>query len=113
MWIATPAAGFFSIVQKPEDPDGRICIRARVPADLDVLRERYLPSLTETVLGKGTDYPARAWADREAVAQAMASIVRDLSYGNVKLEVARVQGYERARVYGRAWSAFLDLERLD
>lgn len=43
MWLVT-IIGFFSIVQKPGQAG--LTIRARVAADLDRLREQYLPTLS-------------------------------------------------------------------
>ena len=52
MWLFT-TIGFFSVVQKPRQSG--LTIRARVAADLGQLRERYLPSLSATIVGAGTD----------------------------------------------------------
>ncbi len=46
MWLLIPE-GFFSIVQKEDEKE--LCVRARVGADLDRLRQTYLPTLGETV----------------------------------------------------------------
>ena len=45
MWLFT-RFGFFSIVRKPGDDN--LTVRARVAADLDALREQYLPELSAT-----------------------------------------------------------------
>ena len=100
MWILTPD-GFYSIVQKRGETD--LCVRARVGADLDRLRENCLPSLTETVETPDGDYRYRAWASHEAVAEALAAVVRDLRYDNFKNEVAR-NDHERAAVYHDVWN---------
>ena len=81
MWLLTPD-GFYSIVQKHGESD--LCLRARVAADLDRLRERYLPSLTATTETPSGDYRFRAWASHEAVAEALATIARELDYDNFK-----------------------------
>lgn len=99
MWLLTPD-GFYSIVQKRGETD--LCVRSRVGADLDRLRERYLPSLTETTETDGSDYRYRAWASHDAVADALAAIARELDYDNFKSEVART-GYERADTYHHVW----------
>ncbi len=109
MWLFTPF-GFFSIVQKQEGDT--LTIRARVREDLDRLREQYLPSLSSTVAGGGTDYPFRATAARKAVATAVARITEDITYSNFKNEVARELGHERAHVYGSVWGVMRDLEDL-
>lgn len=99
MWLLTPD-GFYSIVQKRGETE--LCVRARVAADLDRLRENYLPSLTETIETLDGDYRCRAWASHEDVAAALASIVRELDYANFKNEVAR-RDPDRADAYHDAW----------
>lgn len=99
MWLLTPD-GFYSIVQKRGETD--LCIRARVGADLDRLRETYLSSLTETAETPGGDYRYRAWASHEAVSEALAAIARDLHYDNFKNEVARRDPH-RAHAYHEVW----------
>ena len=53
VWLLIPE-GFFSIVHK--DDEDELCVRSRVAADLEQLRNRYLPSLSETVETPGADY---------------------------------------------------------
>ena len=60
---------FLSVVQKPGE--AQLTVRARVAADLDPLRERYVPSLSATVANDGTDYPFRARVSRKAFSEAM------------------------------------------
>jgi hypothetical protein len=66
-----------------------LCIRARDAGDLDRLRARYLPTLTETLQTRGGDYRCRAWVSREALAQGFAAVARDLDHSNFKDEVYR------------------------
>lgn len=108
MWLMTPL-GFFSIVRKPGDV--HLTVRSRERADLHALRERYLPSLTPTVTGAGTDYPHRATCTAEAWGSALASMAHDIDYSNFKSTVASRQGPARAMVYGRVWSDLLAIER--
>ena len=111
MWLMTPI-GFFSIVEKHNDRhDGTLTVRARVEGDLAALKSRYLPELGEIKAGEGTDYQFRATAPREAVARALSQLTLDLDYANFKDEVSRVQGYERARVYGEVWGRLHQLQR--
>jgi len=126
MWLFS-TVGFFSIVQCdanstyestafPKLNSGELVtdvlsVRARVPEDLDALRAKYAPKLGETVLIPGRDYPARAYIQREAWAEAMVRIVLDLSYKNYKSEVARVQGVDRAHLYGDVWSVMYGAEQ--
>jgi hypothetical protein len=79
MWLLTPL-GFYSIVQKPGEAE--LCIRARDAGDLDRLRARYLPTLTGTPETRSGDYRYRAWVAREALAEGLAAIARDLNYSN-------------------------------
>ena len=108
MWIFTPQ-GFYSVVDT-HDRVGQLCVRSRDAADLDNLRDVYLPELGETIVGAGTDYPFRAYVDRGALANAMWQIAMDVNYDNFKNEVARVQGYDRAHVYSGVWHQMLKLE---
>lgn len=107
MWTLTPF-GFFSAVRK--HGDAHLTIRARVATDLDALRSRYLPTLSPTVTGGGTDYPFRATCSPEAWGDALAAMGRDIDYANFKDEVAKRQGTARAKVYGGVWSQLLALE---
>lgn len=103
--------GFFSIVEKPYDRyDGTLTVRARVGGDLVELKNRYLPELGEIKAAQGTDYRFRATAPREAVACALSQLTLDLDYSNFKDEVSRVQGNDRARVYGEVWNFLYRLQ---
>lgn len=107
MWLFT-RDGFYSVVDKA--PEGKLCVRARAAEDLDLLRSSYLPTLGRTIKNAGTDYPFRAFADREAVAEAAAAAVRDITYANFKNEVRARRGDEREGVYHSVWAALLRLE---
>ena len=105
MWLLIPE-GFYSIVQKEGEKE--LCVRARVGADLDRLRETYLPTLGATVETPGSDYRYRAWIDRDDLAEGMAEIVRNLDWANFKDEVARHDA-SRAHVYGQVWNILGEL----
>jgi len=107
MWIFT-TFGFFSVVQKPGTD--YLTIRSRTRDDLDALRARYLPTLSKTITGGGTDYPFRATVAHDELADAMVEIVRDVTYANFKREVQHAAGEHRAHVYGRVWTELLALE---
>ena len=110
MWLFTPD-GFYSVVDKHDEwHPGQLCVRARAAEDLANLRGGFLPKLGETIVGAGTDYPYRAWAPREDVAAWVSSQVMTLDYSNFKNEVARVQGRERAHIYGGVWTQMLKAE---
>jgi hypothetical protein len=100
MWLLIPE-GFYSIVQKPGDVE--LCVRARDRVDLDRLRETYMPGLGPTKETPGHDYRYRAWVSREALAEGLAAVARDLAYSNFKSEVGRREP-ERAQVYHKVWS---------
>jgi hypothetical protein len=101
MWLLIPE-GFYSIVQKPGD--ARLCVRARDPRDLDRLRDTHMPGLGQTKETPGNDYRYRAWVSRDAVAEGLAAIARNLAYANFKSEVGS-RDRERAHVYSHVWSA--------
>ncbi len=106
MWIFT-TIGFFSAVQKPGTDF--ITIRARVRNDLESLRDKYLPELTDPIAKAGTDYPWRATISHVKFAEALSRIALDIDYGNFKDEVAKQQGKPRAHRYGKVWSALYDM----
>ena len=110
MWLITNS-GFYSVVQKPGNPN--LTIRSRVKEDLDRLRDGYLPSLGETIEGAGTDYRYRATASHEAVAEAMSRMAMDIDYSNFKDSVAEEQGHARAGVYHDVWAALMQLRGQD
>lgn len=113
MWLLTPF-GFFSIVQKPWDrKDGMLTVRARVRADLEALREGFMPELGEIAEDAGADYRYRARATQEAVAEAAKRVALAIDYDNFKSEVARRQGRERADLYHRVWEALGELQPPD
>jgi hypothetical protein len=111
MWLITPT-GFFSVVQKADDVEaGTLTLRARVRSDLEALQARWLPDLGPITESRHTDYRFRAKAPREAVAAAMADMLRHLDYANFKNEVARVQGRDRAATYHHVWDALYPLQQ--
>ena len=110
MWLVTPI-GFFSVVEKPEDKAGdTLTVRARVRADLESLREKYLPGMGKITESDRSDYRFRAVAPRAEVAAAMASMINGLSYSNFKNEVAKRQGSARAHLYHDVWEVLYRLK---
>lgn len=109
MWLLTPF-GFFSVVRKPQDEaEGLLTIRARVRADLEALRETWLPGMGEIVAGAGTDYRYRARVPRAELGLAMANLVSGIDYENFKDEVKHRQGSSRAQAYGEVWHVLAGL----
>lgn len=104
MWLFT-SIGFFSVVQKPGTD--YLTVRSRVASDLEQLRERYMPELSATIEGVGSDYPFRATISHKDFAQGLAQVALDINYGNFKDEVARQMGDDRADIYGKVWATLL------
>jgi hypothetical protein len=107
MWLFTNI-GFFSVVQKPNTTF--LTLRARVAADLDNLRQKFMPGLSATATQGGTDYPYRATLTHAEFAAGLAKMGQDIHYGNFKNEVARQMGPERSHVYHKVWEDLLELE---
>lgn len=111
MWLITPT-GFFSIVQKPSDVAANtLTVRARVRQDLDALRAQFLPGLGAVEESLCNDYRFRAVAPRAEVAAALADMVTRLDYSNVKSQVAKVQGPQRAHLYHEVWDVLYQLQK--
>lgn len=75
-----------------------LAIRARAAADLDALREHYLPDLSETASKGGADYPYRATCSHADFAAAQVKIALAIDYSNFRNQVAAAHGERRARV---------------
>lgn len=100
MWLFTEV-GFFSVTRVPRSSD--LQVRARVREDLDVLRDRYIPSLSDTHVTPQRDYPYRAFCTHLAMAKAVARVVQDIDYVNFKNRVTEVQGLPRHNLYAKVW----------
>lgn len=108
MWIFT-VFGFFSVTQVKDKP-GTLQIRARVREDLDNLRSKYLPSLSETIQLPGRDYPYRGYASNDDVALAISRAILDINFDNFKNEVIHTQGLPRELLYAKVWSVMYKAE---
>jgi hypothetical protein len=108
MWLIT-TTGFYSIVKKPGEKD--LTIRSRVKKDLVTLRDKYLQNMGEIVRTDNADYRYRARISHAEFAAAAAQMVLDIEYDNFKNTVAKVQGHNRAHVYGNVWEDLLVLEK--
>ncbi len=106
MWLFT-AQGFYSVVAHRDDPETLI-VRARTAGDIEALREQ-VPGI-EPFEDAGADYRHRAYVSRAEWLAAVAQLTADIDYDNFKSEVAREQGYERARLYGHVWGEMLGLQ---
>ncbi len=106
MWLFTKF-GFFSVVNKGDNDE--LTVRSRTKSDLDRLRNHYLPSLSPSRAHEGTDYPWRATTSPTALGEAMRVIAQDIDYANFKDEVALGLGKDRAKRYGKIWSALYDM----
>lgn len=110
MWIFS-SVGFFSVVEKPEDRDtGMLTVRSRVKADLDALRERFMPELGPSIKGGGTDYGYRANIPREAFSEGMKRVCESIDYPNFKNAITVQQGHHRANIYSKVWTVLRPLE---
>jgi len=109
MWILT-TVGFFSVVQKRGD--SFLTVRARIASDLDHLRKKYMPELSETVTGQGTDYPYRATISHDDFSRGMVKLMRDIRHSNFKNEVSKKMGGKREKAYSKPWHDLQDLEGL-
>jgi hypothetical protein len=110
MWLITNF-GFFSVVEKSEQKGtGTLTVRARVLADLQQLKDRYLPGMGSIQTGGGTDYRYRAVVSRDDVAEAFRRAIADIDYANFKNSVAASQGTARSSVYHDVWDALWKLQ---
>ena len=96
MWIIT-TIGFFSAVQKRGTTF--LTVRARVASDLDALRTKFMPQLSPTIEGAGTDYPFRATISHKDFGSGLSKMGEAIRYDNFKSEVGRRMGRRR----GRGW----------
>lgn len=113
MWLVT-TFGYFSIVQKNSDREaGTLTVRSRIHRDLEMLRDKYLPGMSEISRSGGADYPYRAKARREDLAQAFAAAIMDLAYSNFKAETALQLGHRREDAYNEVWLALRKLQQLE
>lgn len=106
MWMIT-TRGFYSAVQKRNDPPNMLTIRARAREDLENLSD-LLPDI-EIKDGGGTDYPYRTRVLVSDWARVCATLALEVDYSNFKDEVKKKQGKARADIYMRIWSALLSL----
>ena len=115
MWLFT-TIGFFSVVEKPIDGANTdapmLAVRSRVPGDLEALRDRYMPELSEPIATPRADYKFRAAISHTDFARGLARLAEDIHYDNFKTAVGKAQGYEREHVYHGVWSAAMQLEHL-
>ena len=111
MWIVTDR-GFFSVVDKGE-PEGCLCVRARVREDIENLcRLDSLTSYADTIEeSELSDYRFRIHVKREDWVKAAADLSEQIDYDNFKNAVAARQGYERASVYSKVWSVLFGLQK--
>lgn len=110
MWLFN-SCGFYSVVIKPGDEaEGMVTVRSRLKADLEALRDKYMPELGEIITGAGTDYLFRARIARTAFAEGVKRSALDVHYGDFKSLVFASQGPHRARIYGKVWRDLIELE---
>ena len=106
MWLLT-TIGFFSVVQKRGN--SFLTVRARVASDLDNLRGKFMPQLSSTVTGGGTDYPFRATISHRDFGAGLSKMGEAVGYHNFKTEVGKRMGDRRERAYHKVWHDLFDL----
>jgi hypothetical protein len=111
MWLLTPF-GFFSIVEKPDDRGtGMVTVRARVRGDIEALRARYLPEMSEIEGTPDRDYAWRGRVSREDLGHGLARIAQDITYANFETEVAQRMGYARELIYHDVYETLAALQQ--
>jgi hypothetical protein len=93
MWLFT-TSGFLSIVDKGGD-GSTLLVRARRKGEIEAVFPEALVEMTPN-----NDYRYRARLDRERVVQAMAEMIRTLTYPNFK---ATVRDRARHDAYMEVW----------
>jgi len=92
MWMMTKFGAFSCIEWQDGGPqDGMICVRARMPGDIDRLRDAAMPRLGGEVISPHADYRYRAWIDKAGFAAGMAALALEVNYGNFKGEVEKTK----------------------
>ena len=107
MWLMT-TFGFFSIIQKKPD-DTLLTIRGSTRSDLEALRGRYLPGLSDIEEDPETEYKFRAQAPREDVAQALSRIAMEIDYASFTEKRKELHGSRAARIQSGLWKALWEL----
>lgn len=110
MWVFS-RAGFFSAVAKGNGAHAEICVRARVLADFDKMRELYYPEMSRVHTNQGTDYPYRIYMTRSEWARVMDRMAYDVDYKNFKGMVSAERGYAVADLYSDVWSVMYGAEK--
>ena len=108
MWLFT-TIGFFSVVQKTGDL--KLTVRARSAADLDRLRQQFMPGLSATSNKGGSDYPFRATVSRKDFTTGLSRLGDAIDYHNFKDAVAERMGAERTHIYHKVWSVLRAIEK--
>ncbi len=124
MWIVS-TSGFISVVADRDDRDVLV-IRARDKRTLELLLQLARPLLDVLRLSKRvqpmtvpepvieesgtTDYRFRVRLPRAVVREAVAGMVADISYDNVKTAVTRSRGVRYGTVLNDAWVVFRRLQ---
>lgn len=106
MWLLTPR-GFYSVVVNRHD-ESTVLVRARRSEDLVSLSALSPDLVVEHTPGR--DYAWRTTVERGEWERLAAALASEIDYPNFKDAVAERQGYERASVYGRVWSALRALQ---
>lgn len=116
MWLFTDT-GFYSVAEVPPwdkklpEATEELVVRARVKADLDRLRERYMPGLGPSLTTPNCDYRFRAYVSRKELARGYGRMAAQLDYHNFKNTVRTRMGAKREEPLHRIWSIMHALQR--
>jgi hypothetical protein len=113
MWIMTSFGILMPSVRPadlvPEGDDRVLQIRARRRRDIDILRDRYMPTLDVTIHIPNTDYEYRAYCTREAWAAALVAMSEDIDYTKFKPTTEdKFKDKALHALYNRIWGVVLD-----
>lgn len=111
MFIATNF-GIFEIGKRPqqfipEGDDRNLQVRSRSFVHLHRLREKYLPTLGETViLDKPTDFQYRAYLTKDQLAEMLAALADEVTYEQFKHDALDDKLYKALSAMWTAWLRF-------
>lgn len=115
MWICLPS-GFYSAVKDKDDPSGEtLQIRTRAWSDAVYLRDWLKTEHGQDVAilrWEYRDYPWRLLVTKDLWGSFLVAAAEEIDYTNFKNQVAEINP-ARAKVYGRAWGVFYDIENED
>lgn len=106
MWLIT-TRGFYSVVEKPEDGDGVVTVRARVEQDIRNLADLIDAEATES---RHSDYQWRVRCPKAQWAEAVRQMALEIDYDNFKNRIYE-EDPAREQILARVWSDLRALQR--